>query len=103
MIYRLWRGWTTAENADTYEQLLREEILPAIANRLTSGYGGARLFRRKVEEGAEFLTILTFDSMETIHAFAGDDAEVAHVPVKARALLERFDARAQHYAEIPLE
>lgn len=103
MITRVWRGWTTAENADAYQRLLREEILPAIAARLTSGYNGARLFRRQVEEGAEFLTILSFDSMDAIHAFAGDDAEVAHVPAKARALLTRFDQRAQHYSEISLK
>lgn len=102
MIYRFWRGWTTAENADAYEALLRGEILPAIAARLTSGYLGARLFRREVAEGAEFLTILTFASLATIQEFAGADAEVAHVPAKARALLARFDERAQHYAELPL-
>jgi len=56
-----------------------------------------------VENGVEFLTILTFDSMDAIRTFAGDDAEVAHVPPKARALLRRFDERAQHYSEIPLE
>lgn len=102
MITRIWRGWTTAENADAYEKLLREEILPAITARLHSGYGGARLFRREVAEGVEFLTILTFDSLEAIRAFAGEDLEAAHVPAKARALLSRFDERAQHYAEMSL-
>ena len=102
MITRLWRGWTTKENADAYETLLLGEILPAIAARLSKGYGGARVFRRDVPEGVEFLTILTFDSMETIRAFAGEDPEVAHVPAKARAVLSRFDERAQHYAEVPL-
>ena len=26
MILRLWRGWTTAANADTYEELIRSTI-----------------------------------------------------------------------------
>lgn len=102
MIFRFWRGWTTSENAGAYEQLLRAEILPSIAARLEKGYGGARLFRRDVSEGVEFLTILTFESLDTIRAFAGDDLEAAHVPAKARALLSRWDERAQHYAEVPL-
>ncbi len=102
MVYRIWRGWTTKEKADAYEQLLRTDILPAIAERLTSGYHGARLFRRDVEEGVEFLTILTFDSLEIVRVFAGDDIERAHVPEKARALLHRFDQRAQHYSEVAL-
>ena len=30
MISRLWHGWTTRENADAYETLLRSEVLPGI-------------------------------------------------------------------------
>jgi hypothetical protein len=30
MIARLWKGWTTPENADTYEKLLRETVLPGL-------------------------------------------------------------------------
>ena len=30
MISRLWHGWTTHENADAYETLLRNEVLPGI-------------------------------------------------------------------------
>ena len=102
MITRLWRGWTTSENADAYERLLREEILPGIAARLTSGYRGARMFRRDIEDGVEFLTILTFESEDVIRSFVGDDIEVANMPERARALLARFEARAQHFREIPL-
>ena len=102
MITRLWRGWTTRENADAYERLLREEILPGIAARLTEGYRGARIFRRDVEDGVEFLTILTFESADVIRRFVGEDIEVANLPEKARALLGRFETRAQHYREVPL-
>lgn len=102
MITRLWRGWTNAENADAYQRLLIGEILPAIARRVTTGYQGARLFRREVEEGTEFLTILTFESVEAVRDFAGEDLERAHVPEKARALLTRCDERAQHYMEVSL-
>ena len=45
----------------------------------------------------EFVTIMWFDSMDAVRAFAGEDYEVAVVPPKARALLLRFDARSQHY------
>ena len=31
MIARIWNGWTTPENADAYERLLREDIFPGIA------------------------------------------------------------------------
>jgi hypothetical protein len=38
-----------------------------------------------------------FDSLEAVRVFAGEDYEVSVVPLKARALLSRFDARSQHY------
>ncbi len=32
MICRIWHGWTTRENADAYERLLRTEIFRASPN-----------------------------------------------------------------------
>jgi heme-degrading monooxygenase HmoA len=103
MITRLWRGWTKPDDADAYERLLREEILPGIAGRVTEGYRGARLFRRDVADGVEFLTILTFESEDAIRTFVGDDIEAANLPERARALLARFETRAQHYREVALD
>ena len=40
---------------------------------------------------------MTFDSLEAVAEFAGEDYEVAYVPAKARAVLARFDERSQHY------
>jgi hypothetical protein len=45
----------------------------------------------------EFVTIMTFDDLEAVRQFAGQDYEVAVVPPKAQALLARFDKRSQHY------
>jgi len=33
MISRIWRGYTTPENADIYENLLKGEIIVGIRNR----------------------------------------------------------------------
>ena len=40
MIFRIWHGWTTPENADIYENLLKEEIFPGIASKKIFGYRG---------------------------------------------------------------
>jgi hypothetical protein len=45
----------------------------------------------------EFVTVMWFDSIEAVVAFAGEDYETAVVPPKARALLSRFDDLSQHY------
>ncbi len=40
---------------------------------------------------------MTFDNIEAVRQFAGQDYEAAVVPQKARALLARFDQRSLHY------
>jgi hypothetical protein len=97
MISRVWHGWTTPGNADTYERLLRAEILPGIAAKRIAGYHGAHLLRRDAGPEVEFVTILWFDSLDAVRGLAGDDYEVAYVPPQARRVLTRFDARSQHY------
>jgi heme-degrading monooxygenase HmoA len=97
MISRVWHGWTVPANADAYESLLKSEIFVGIQNRQISGYRGIQLFRRNFEDEVEFVTIMSFDSIDAIRDFAGEDYEVAVVPPKARKLLARFDQRSQHY------
>jgi heme-degrading monooxygenase HmoA len=84
-------------NADAYEALLKNEIFIGIQNRQLTGYRGIQLFRRSLDMEVEFVTVMWFDSLEAVQAFAGEDYEVAVVPPKARTLLSRFDARSQHY------
>jgi antibiotic biosynthesis monooxygenase (ABM) superfamily enzyme len=97
MIVRLWHGWTTPEKADAYERLLREEIFHGIARRQIAGYRGIELLRRQTGGEVEFVTVMRFDSLDAVRAFAGTDYEVAVVPPSARELLSRFDARSAHY------
>ena len=97
MIVRIWHGWTSAQNAGVYENLLRTEIFTGIGARRVPGYRGIELLRRDVAEGVEFVTVMRFDSLDAVRVFAGEDYEVAVVPPEARRLLSRFDARSAHY------
>jgi hypothetical protein len=56
VISRIWRGWTTPENA------------------------GAYLLRRRLDDEVEFATILLFDTLEQVRAFAAEDYEAACAP-----------------------
>ena len=80
MISRIWHGGTNFENADSYEALLKAEILPGI--HLVSGYLGTYVLRRDVDDGVECVTITMWDSMDAVKEFAGKDYEVAVVPPK---------------------
>lgn len=97
MITRLWHGWTTLENADGYEALIRSAIFPGIMGRGVAGLERIELLRRPFRGEVEFVTIMRFASWDAVKAFAGPDWEASVVPPAAKALLARFDDKAQHY------
>lgn len=102
MICRIWRGWTTRENAAAYQAVLTGEVMPEIEARRIEGFLGHQMMRRDVTntDGAaevEFCTIMQFENIDAVKRFVGEDYEVAHVPLKARAVLKRFDERSKHY------
>ncbi len=61
------------------------------------GYRGIELLRRELEDEVEFVTIMSFDSVAAVRAFAGEDYEAAYVPLAAREVLARCDERSRHY------
>ena len=95
MIERVWHGWTDPDKADDYQHFLQYELLPGA--HAIPGYLGARVLRRAAGDEVEFVTITRFASIEAIRAFAGDDAEQAHIAPRARELLSRWDERTVHY------
>lgn len=98
-IKRVWHGWTTIENADLYEQTLREQVAPSIAASNIPGYQGIELLRiaDPVQDEIAFITIMTFDSLDNVIDFQGDDYTRAHVPDVAQKVLKRWDEHAVHY------
>lgn len=97
MICRIWHGWTTPADADDYERLLRTEIFPGITRRAVAGYRGIELLRREGQDEVEFVTLMWFDSLDAVRAFAGEAYTVAVVPPAARHLLQRCDPESAHY------
>jgi antibiotic biosynthesis monooxygenase (ABM) superfamily enzyme len=97
MIARIWHGWTTFENADLYEDLLKNEIFPSIENKKIMGYRKISLLRRPIEDEVEFITIMKFDNLNAVKEFAGENYERSYVPQKAREVLLRHDETSQHY------
>jgi heme-degrading monooxygenase HmoA len=97
MICRIWHGYTTFENADVYENLLKEEIFAGIESREIEGYKGIQLLKRELVNETEFITIMWFESLESVKEFAGKDYEKCVVPEKAQKVLSRYDKLSQHY------
>jgi heme-degrading monooxygenase HmoA len=95
MIARLWRGWTTLANADAYERLLQEHVLPGF--RSIAGYRGGQILRRDAESESEFVVINYFESLDAVKQFAGENYTVPVFEPEARALLSRIENVAHHY------
>jgi antibiotic biosynthesis monooxygenase (ABM) superfamily enzyme len=96
----LWRGWTTPENADGYERIVRSEVIPRIEARKIPGFRHIDLMKRDLGGEIEFQTLMWFDDLDAIKAFMGEDYSVSHVPPAAQAMLNRFDSHAAHYEVI---
>jgi heme-degrading monooxygenase HmoA len=95
VIARLWRGWTSRENAEPYERFLREQMFPSMHR--VPGFLGVELLRRDSGDEVAFVTISRFESFDAVRAFAGEDYEHAVIEPEARALLARADQRSEHY------
>ncbi len=62
MILRLWRGWTTLNEADRYEELIRLTIFTGILARRIDGFEQIELHRRQCGEEIEFVSFMWFAS-----------------------------------------
>ena len=95
MIARHWRGWTRAENADAYEELLKSKVLPGL--KKIEGYRGGYILRRDETEEAEFVVVNFFESIAAVERFAGPNYAVPVIEPEAKALLSRVEPIAKHY------
>jgi len=98
MISRVWHGWTSTDDADEYEGMLRTDILPGIHR--VKGFLGAYVLRRTVGNEVEFITITQFTDMEAVKGFAGEDYTLAVIHPRAQRVLVRFDERSVHYETV---
>lgn len=99
-IKRIWHGWTTPENADTYQNLLHTEVFPGIEAKKIPGYRSIELLRRDLDDEVEFVTIMTFDSLKNVIDFQGEDYERCYVPDAAQRVLKRWDQVSAHFDTI---
>lgn len=60
MISCIWHGWTTCENGDRYENLLKSEIFPGIFAKDVAGFERIELLRRDLGDEVEFITMMWF-------------------------------------------
>ena len=96
MIVRMWRGQAKAENADTYERFVTTKVFAALP--VIAGHRGAYLLKRLAANGeVEFIAVTLWESLASVHGFAGDNIERAVIEPEARAVLSSFDDFVRHF------
>jgi heme-degrading monooxygenase HmoA len=95
MISRQWRGIAKRSDADRYISHLRAETFPQLA--AIPGFIDASILRREVAEGIEFQIVTTWESLEAIRKFAGENAQRAVVPEKVEKMMVSYDRAVDHF------
>lgn len=95
MIARIWHGATLPENADEYQSKLQPELLPGLSQ--VPGFRDSFLLRRDRADEVEFITIILWESLDHLIAFAGPDYERSIVPDDRLPLLSKHDDHAEHF------
>ena len=96
-IARIWRGWTSLQNASKLELILRNEAIPSIEKNKPNGLKGIELLTVETENEVMFTTIMYFDSIESVKAFAGDEYSKAHIDPAVKPLLTKYDQVVEHH------
>jgi hypothetical protein len=96
-IIRTWKGWTTKENAPIYENMLINEVFPAVKKNGVTGLEKVSISTKEFKNEVEFFLVLQFNSLDSVKIFAGENYETAYIPDNAKKVLLRYDASASHY------
>lgn len=95
MIVRTWKCWAQKSGMTEYVAHYEQHVVSEL--RKVDGFRSARLLRSLKDGEYELLSLVEFDSMESIAAFAGDQTERAVVAPEAQAVLSRYDDTVTHY------
>jgi heme-degrading monooxygenase HmoA len=95
-IVRIWKGYGGAAGVDRYcREHFPNSVLPQL--RSIDGFVGARVLTRADQADTEVVVATTWDSIDAVKAFAGENYEKAVVEPAVRDLLTRFDDRVKHF------
>ena len=96
MVERLWSARAkTSADATAYAAYFQRVVVPELKG--VRGYRSARVSQRDTAGGIEIVVNTTWESLDVIRGFAGDDIERAVVHDEAAALLADYDRTVRHF------
>ncbi|MEE9407494.1 MAG: antibiotic biosynthesis monooxygenase [Polaribacter sp.] len=96
-IIRTWKGWTTIENAPIYEDMLINEIFPALKKKGVIGLEKVSISTQNKKDEVEFFVIIQFESLDAVKTFAGENYKKAYIPENAQKVLLKYDETVEYY------
>jgi heme-degrading monooxygenase HmoA len=95
-IVRIWGGFGTAAGVERYcREHFPNSVLPHL--RSIDGFIEVKVMTRKGRDETEVVVATTWESIDSVKAFAGNDYQKAVVEPVVRELLNRFDERVAHF------
>jgi heme-degrading monooxygenase HmoA len=101
MVVRVWRGKSSAANADAYEKFLQHTAYPDYGE--ARGNRGWMLLRRPLEETVEFMLVSFWESMDAVARYAEGDAHRPKYYPEDRAALLNLPDSVDHFEMVDLQ
>lgn len=101
MIARLWHGRTLVEKSEEYLHFLIGRAIPDYKS--VTGNRSVAIMRRNQDGVTHFLVLTTWDSRQSIEAFAGSDIEAAKYYPEDKDFLLEFEPHVIHYEIHPVK
>ena len=95
MIIRMWHGRVSNENAHAYREFLRQRAIPDYQS--VAGNIDVKILERQEKDTTHFITMTSWESLDAIKAFAGEDPEVAKYYPEDDDFLLEFEPTVVHY------
>jgi len=95
MITRMWHGRVPTIKATAYREFLNMRALPDY--RSVVGNISVHILERTEGDITHFITLTFWKDMDSIKAFAGEDAEVAKYYPEDKDFLLEFEPHVIHY------
>jgi len=84
MIIRMWHGRVDNDKASAYREFLKQRAIP-------------RILERHEDDATHFITMTTWENLDDIKAFAGEDLEKAKYYPEDDGYLLEFEPTVVHY------
>lgn len=95
MIVRMWHGRVPAAKAQAYRAFLIRRAIPDY--RSVPGNLSVRILERHEPDATHFITLTTWESLDAIRAFAGEEVERAKYYAEDASFLLEFEPKVVHY------